>query len=86
MVRAWRPNQGYATAERPSDASAFRLGRLRYGHADSKHRAGAVATVLRLDPAALRFDKAAADRQTKPSAGALPILGVDAIEDGDVAR
>src|SRR2546423_3804905 len=56
------------------------FGSRSYGDADREHRAGAIAAITRLDPAALRFDKATADRQTKPSAGALPILGADAIE------
>src|SRR5205807_8902079 len=56
------------------------FGSRSYGDEDREHRAGAIAAITRLDPAALRFDKATADRQTKPSAGALPILGADAIE------
>src|SRR2546423_15441997 len=56
------------------------FGSRSYGDADREHRAGAIAAITRLDTAALRFDKATADRQTKPGAGALPILGADAIE------
>src|SRR5260221_5082856 len=48
--------------------------------ADGEHGAAAVAAVAGADGAAERFDEAAADGKAEPGAGALPVLGVDAIE------
>ena len=49
-------------------------------HSDGEHRARTVAPVAGNDPPAQGFDKAAADREVKPSAGTSAILRVDAVE------
>jgi hypothetical protein len=49
-------------------------------HSDGEHRARTVAPVAGNDPPAQGFDKAAADREAKPSAGMSAILRVDAVE------
>src|SRR6266851_835920 len=54
--------------------------RLRHRKADRQYRAGAVLPAPGLDAAALRLDKAAADRQPQPGAGATAVLRLDAVE------
>src|SRR5437763_11233260 len=47
---------------------------------DDQYRAGTVAAVTELYLAALRLDKAAADRQPESGARAAAVLGLDAVE------
>src|SRR6266849_1870299 len=53
---------------------------LRHRKADRQHRTGAVLPTPGLDAAALRLDKASADRQTQTGASAAAILRLDAVE------
>src|SRR5947209_8872853 len=47
---------------------------------DTQHGAGSVTAVLRLNRAALRLNKAAADRQPQAGAGAPPVLRLHPVE------
>src|SRR5437763_6554773 len=56
------------------------LSGFQHRHMDGQNRTRAVRPVSRLDPATLRLNEAAADRQTEPGSGAPPILRLDTVE------
>src|SRR5436190_20852993 len=56
------------------------LSGFQHRHMDGQNRTRAVRPVSRLDPATLRLNEPAANRQTEPGSGATPILRLDTVE------